>query len=224
MPTLAIVGAGPGLGAAVARRFGREGFSVALIARDEAKLDDLVEELAADGVTAKPYLADVRNGRQLEAALADAAGELGPITALQYSPLPSRDYLKPVLDTDPALALEALRFSALGLMHAARAVLPSMREAGDGSIILINGGTSVKSRAGFAGTSIAFPAETAYGEMLHEQLSDEGIRVRQLVIPGAIPKLQLDNGIEDVAERIWRLHAEPGEFRDMLIPLEDGRE
>ncbi|WP_062078964.1 SDR family NAD(P)-dependent oxidoreductase [Demequina globuliformis] len=224
MPTLAIVGAGPGLGAAVARRFGREGFSIALIARDEAKLDDLVTELATDGVTARPYLADVRNGRQLEAALADAANELGPVTALQYSPLPSRDYLKPVLDTDPALALEALRFSALGLMHAARAVLPAMREAGDGSIILINGGTSVKSRAGFAGTSIAFPAETAYGEMLHEQLTDEGIRVRQLVIPGAIPKLQLDNGIEDVAERIWQLHATPGDFRDMLIPLDEGRE
>ncbi|GMA34067.1 hypothetical protein GCM10025876_02710 [Demequina litorisediminis] len=75
-------------------------------------------------------------------------------------------------------------------MHAARAVLPAMREARDGSIILINGGTSVKSRAGFAGTSIAFPAETAYGEMLHEALSEEGIRVRQLVIPGAIPRLR----------------------------------
>lgn len=224
MPTLAIIGAGPGLGAAVARRFGREGFSVALIARDEAKLDELVADLGRDGVQARPYLADVRNGRQLEAALTAAADELGPITALQYSPLPSRDYLKPVMDTDPALALEALRFSALGLIHAARAVLPAMREAGDGSIILINGGTSVKSRAGFAGTSIAFPAETAYGEMLHEALTDEGIRVRQLVIPGAIPKLQLDNGIDDVAERIWNLHATPGEFRDMLIPLEDGRE
>ena len=224
MPVIAIIGAGPGLGAAVARRFGREGFSVALISRNKSKLDDMVAELATAGVTASGYSADVRVPAQLEGALERAAAELGPITALQYSPLPSRDYLKPVLELTPELALEALQFSALGLVHAARAVLPAMRAAGDGSIILINGGTSVKARAGFAGTSVAFPAESAYGEMLHDALEDEGVRVSQLVIPGGIPQLDLPNGIDDVAERIWQLHAARGQFRTMLIPLEDGRE
>lgn len=224
MPTIAIVGAGPGLGAAVARRFGAEGFAIALISRDQAKLDALATELHAGGVTARGFAADVRDPASLEAALERAAAELGPITVLQYSPLPSRDYLKPVLDLTPELALEALTFSALGLIHAARAVLPAMRAAGDGSIILINGGTSVKARHGFAGTSVAFPAESAYGEMLHDALADDGVRVAQLVIPGSIPKLQLENGIDDVAERIWQLHVTPGEFRTMLIPLEEGRE
>jgi len=224
MPTMAIIGAGPGLGAAVARRFGREGFSIALIARDKSKLDALVAALGASGVEAYGYAADVRDPASLEHALSQAAAELGPITALQYSPLPARTYLKPVLELTPEMALEALQFSALGLIHAVRAVLPSMRENGDGSIILINGGTSVKARAGFAGTSVAFPAESAYGEMLHEALADEGIRVSQLVIPGGIPHLQLENGIDDVAERIWQIHAAAGDFRTMLIPLEDGRE
>lgn len=224
MPTMAIIGAGPGLGAAVARRFGREGYSVALIARDQSKLDTLAEGLRESGVDAHGYAADVRDGAALETALAQAAAELGPITVLQYSPLPARTYLKPVLDLTPELALEALQFSALGLIHAARAVLPAMREAGDGSIILINGGTSVKARAGFAGTSVAFPAESAYGEMLHEAVADEGIRVAQLVIPGSIPKLELEHGIDSVAQRIWEIHRAPGEFRTMLIPLEAGRE
>lgn len=224
MSVIAIIGAGPGLGAAVARKFGREGFAVALISRDQSKLDALAVELAADGVTARGYAADVLQPQQLEAALASAAAELGPITTLQYSPLPSRDYLKPVLDLTPELALEALQFSALGLIHAVRTVLPSMRERGDGSIILINGGTSVQSRAGFAGTSVAFPSESAYGEMLYETLEDENIRVRQLVIPGGIPKLQLPNGIDDVASRIWEIQAAAGPFRTMLIPLKDGRE
>ena len=224
MPVIAIIGAGPGLGAAVARRFGREGFSIALISRDQSKLDAMASELNEQGFTATGYAADVREPATVEDALARAAAELGPITALQYSPLPSRDYLKPVLDLTPELALEALQFSALGLIHAARAVLPAMREAGDGSIILINGGTSVKARAGFAGTSVAFPSESAYGEMLHDALEDEGVRVSQLVIPGGIPQLDLPNGIDDVAERIWQLHVAPGPFRTMLIPLEDGRE
>jgi NADP-dependent 3-hydroxy acid dehydrogenase YdfG len=221
---IAIIGAGPGLGAAVARRFGREGFAVALISRDQSKLDVMAADLTAAGVTATGYAADVREPATVEDALARAAAELGPITALQYSPLPSRDYLKPVLDLTPELALEALRFSALGLIHAVRAVLPAMRRAGDGSVILVNGGTSVKARAGFAGTSVAFPAESAYGEMLHDALEGEGVRVSQLVIPGGIPQLQLANGIDDVADRIWELHAVAGPFRTMLIPLEEGRE
>ncbi|RFA20014.1 SDR family NAD(P)-dependent oxidoreductase [Subtercola boreus] len=224
MPVLAIVGAGPGLGAAVARRFASEGFSIALISREQSKLDAMAAELRAGGATAVGYAADVLVPAQLEDALNRAAAELGPVTVLQYSPLPSRAYLKPVLELTPELALEALQFSALGLIHAARAVLPGMRSAGEGSIILINGGTSVKARAGFAGTSVAFPSESAYGQMLHEALEGEGIRVRQLVIPGGIPQLQLPNGIDDVAERIWGLHSTAGEFRTMLIPLEDGRE
>lgn len=224
MPVIAIVGAGPGLGAAVARKFGREGFSVALISRDQSKLDALAAELEADGVTARGYAADVLDPSALESALVRSAADLGPITTLQYSPLPSRDYLKPVLDLTPELALEALQFSALGLIHAVRTVLPGMREMGDGSVILINGGTSVQARADFAGTSVAFPAESAYGEMLHGALESEGVRVRQLVIPGGIPQLQLPNGIDDIAVRIWELHLGVGPFRTMLIPLEDGRE
>jgi NADP-dependent 3-hydroxy acid dehydrogenase YdfG len=224
MPVIAIIGAGPGLGAAVARRFGREGYAVALISRDQSKLDTMASELAEAGVTAKGYAADVREPATVERALARAADDLGPVTALQYSPLPSRDYLKPVLDLTPELALEALQFSALGLVHAVRAVLPGMRERGDGSVILINGGTSVKARAGFAGTSVAFPAESAYGEMLFEALEGQGVRVRQLVIPGGIPKLQLPNGIDDVADRIWELQAGDAPFRTMLIPLDEGRE
>jgi NADP-dependent 3-hydroxy acid dehydrogenase YdfG len=224
VPVIAIIGAGPGLGAAVARRFGREGFSIALISRNQSKLDAMADELTADGITARGFAADVREPATVEQALAAAAADLGAITALQYSPLPSRDYLKPVLDLTPELALEALQFSALGLIHAVRTVLPGMRQAGAGSIILINGGTSVKARAGFAGTSIAFPAESAYGEMLHDALEEEGIRVSQLVIPGGIPQLQLPNGIDDVADRIWGLHADSGPFRTMLIPLEEGRE
>ncbi len=224
MPTIAIIGAGPGLGAAVARRFGAEGFSIALISRDQGKLDGLAAQLQDVGLVARGYAADVLDPASLEAALARAAAELGQINVLQYSPLPSRAYLKPVLEMTPALALEALRFSALGLIHAVQSVLPAMLEAGEGTIILVNGGTSVKARSDFAGTSLAFPAESAYGEMLHDALKDEGVQVVQLVIPGGIPKLRLENGIDDVAARIWELHDTRAPFRTMLIPLEEGRE
>ena len=124
-------------------------------------------------MTALGYAADMREPAALESALARATAELGAITTLQYSPLPSLDHLKPVLDLTPELALEALQLSALGLIRAVCTVLATMREACDGSVILINGGTSVKARAGFAGTSVAFPGESAYGDSLHDALEDD---------------------------------------------------
>ncbi len=75
------------------------------------------------------------------------------VAALQYSPLPARRYLEPVLDTDVANLRDALEFSVLGLATAFHQVLPGMREAGEGSVVLVNGGTSVQPRADLAGTS-----------------------------------------------------------------------
>ena len=89
------------------------------VSRDQAKLDGMAAELRQGGALARGYAADVRTPESLEAALARAAAELGPVAVLQYSPLPSRDHLEPVLELTPELAWEALRFSALGLVHEA---------------------------------------------------------------------------------------------------------
>ena len=50
--SIVIVGAGPNLGLAIGRRFGREGLPVGLVSRDKAKLDGLVEQLEGDGIQA----------------------------------------------------------------------------------------------------------------------------------------------------------------------------
>lgn len=77
--TLAIIGGGPGLGLALARRFGAEGHAVALISRSRKKLDTLVAELP--GVTTRGFGANVQDPKALAAALEQAAAELGPIHA-----------------------------------------------------------------------------------------------------------------------------------------------
>ncbi|MDT5033069.1 MAG: hypothetical protein QOC94_3240 [Actinoplanes sp.] len=61
MTIIAIIGAGPCLGAAVARRFGAEGFGIALVSRSQDKLDRLAAGLRAEGYTARGYAADVRD-------------------------------------------------------------------------------------------------------------------------------------------------------------------
>ena len=86
--TIAIVGAGPGVGLAVAERFGREGFQVALLARSLDKLDGLVHKLAELGVEAAAFVADVLDREGLTAALQRVVSRFGSIDVLEYGPLP----------------------------------------------------------------------------------------------------------------------------------------
>ncbi|WP_066913370.1 SDR family NAD(P)-dependent oxidoreductase [Millisia brevis] len=213
MPVIAIVGAGPGLGAAVARTFGREGFAVALLARNPEKLAAVRKQLAESGITAETYVTDVRDDAAVAAALDHAAEDLGPIDVLQYSPVPSAELLKPVLDTTVDDLRAGAAFSILGPAAAVGQVLPSMRARGAGTILLVNGSSAVIPNGRVGGTSVVFAAESAYGRLLHGALETEGIRVRQLIIPGAIgggdPRFDPDT----LAAHLWELHTTSGSHR-----------
>ncbi|WP_181804773.1 SDR family NAD(P)-dependent oxidoreductase [Streptomyces shenzhenensis] len=220
MSSVAIVGAGPGLGAAVARRFGREGYAVALLARDGERLAALAGELAGEGVRARGYCADVRDPLALAAALARAAEELGTVEVLQYSPVPQRDFMRPVLETTHADLLGPVEFSVYGPVAAVQQVLPGMRELGRGTILFVNGGTAAVPHPDRAGTSIAFAAESAYGHLLHDRLAGEGIHVAQLVIPGAIVAGHPRKDPAVLADRLWGMHRDRHGFRHYADDLE----
>jgi short-subunit dehydrogenase len=221
MPAIAIIGAGPGLGAAVAHRFGSEGYDVALVARTQSKLDTLVDELQQTGITASGYTADVRDPHALTAALTSAETELGTIEVIQYSPVPQHDHLKPILDTTTDDLTDAFRFSVLGPVTAVERVLPGMRRAGRGTVLFVNGASAVRPNHKVAGTSAALAAETAYAQMLHHALADEGIHVGQLIIPGGITPGHPTHGPDVLADRLWTIHTTRDGFRDYAEPLAD---
>ncbi|MGW3954102.1 SDR family NAD(P)-dependent oxidoreductase [Streptomyces sp. NPDC004752] len=220
MTTIAIIGAGPGLGSAVARRFGREGFKAALVARDGARLDALADALGADGVSARGFAADVHEPERLRDALDRAATCLGPVEVLQYSPLPRRDFMRPVLRTTYPDLVGPVEFSVYGPVAAVQQVLPGMRELGRGTILFVNGGTAVVPHQDRAGTSIAFAAQSAYGILLHDALVDEGIHVAQLVIPGAIVAGHERKDPDVLADTLWRLHRDRHGFRHFADELD----
>ena len=219
MTTLAIIGAGKGLGAAVARRFGKEGFAVALISRHQGRLDALAAELEQDGVQAKGFTADVRDPDSIAAALEQATEQLGPIEVLQYSPLPQKDFMRPVLETTPADLKGPVEFSIYGPVAAVHQVVPGMRFLPEGSkpsIIFVNGGSAVKPGRNVTGTSIAFAGQAAYAQLLHEVLGEEGIYVGQLIIGGAIVAGDEEKDPEVLADRIFELHRKRDTFRDQV--------
>src|SRR6476646_8245559 len=206
MTTIAIVGAGQGLGAAVARRFGAEGLSVGLISRNQARADALAAQLTSEGIQAAGFAADVRDPAGLAKALESVTETLGPIEVLQYSPLPQKDFMRPVMETTPADLVGPVEFSIYGPVAAVHQVVPGMRflpEGSQPSILFINGGSAVKPGRTVTGTSVAFAGQAAYAQLLHEVLGEEGIYVGQLIIGGAIVAGDKEKDPEVLADRIF---------------------
>jgi short-subunit dehydrogenase len=220
MTTIAVIGAGPGLGAAVAHRFGREGFDVALVSRSRERTNALAADLAGAGITARGFAADVRDPQALATALGTAHAELGPIEVLQYSPLPQRDFMLPVLRTTHADLAGPVEFSVYGPVAAVQQVLPGMRALGRGTVLFVNGGTAVVPHPDRAGTSVAFAAQSAYGRMLHDTLAGEGIHVAQLVIPGAITGGHPRKDPAVLADTLWELHRTRHGYRHFADDLD----
>lgn len=215
MTSIAIIGAGAGLGAAVARRFGTEGFTVGLISRHQGHLDALAEDLANDGVQAKGFTADVRDPSSIAKALEQVSETLGPIEVLAYSPLPQKDFMRPVLETTPADLVGPIEFSIYGFVAAVHQVLPGMRSLGEnrGTILFVNGGSAVTPGRNVTGTSVAFAGQSAYARLLNEVLGEEGIQVSQLIIGGRIIAGDAQKDPDVLAGHLWDLHTKRDRFR-----------
>ncbi|MFG3207786.1 SDR family NAD(P)-dependent oxidoreductase [Streptomyces sp. NPDC048192] len=142
MSTAVIVGAGPGLGKAIARRFGAEGFDIALVGRTRQTLEKLENELTDEGIRAHGFVADVTDRDALVRAFDAIKDRLGPVEVLEYSPSPSNP--SPVAATD--LSVEALLpeldVYLFGGVTAVQQVLPDMIARKSGTILVSTGASS----------------------------------------------------------------------------------
>jgi NADP-dependent 3-hydroxy acid dehydrogenase YdfG len=213
--SIVIVGAGPNLGLAIARRFGREGFAVGLVSRTQAKLDDLASQLESEGVTAAGAAADIRDSDALTAAIRSLAGRLGEVEVLEYSPLPAPEFMKPILETTVDDVRGPIEFSILGAFAATQAVVGPMRDAGRGTIMFTTGGAAINPYPLRAGVGISFAGEVAYARMLHDELADSGIHVAHTAIGGRIAP-GMDHEPSDVADVLWSHHVDRGAFQTRL--------
>ena len=213
--SIVIVGAGPNLGLAIARRFGREGLPVGLVSRDKAKLDGLVEQLEADGIQASGEAADIRHPDALARAIGALEDRVGTVEVLEYSPLPAPEFMKPILETTADDIRGPLEFSVIGAVAAVQAVLGPMREAGRGTILFTTGTAFLTLNPERAGVGVSFSGEVAYARMLHQVLAGENIHVAHTAVNGRIaPGEQFEP--DEIADLLWRHHTERGDFQTRL--------
>jgi len=203
MAGVVIVGAGPGIGASVARRFAAGGMPVGLIARMAGSTAAVRAALAAAGVTVAEATADAGQDDQLTAALDAVTGQLGPPEALVYNAGLIRHDRPGELSRQQHVTAYAI--NVLGAMTAAVHVAPAMAAAGGGSI-LITGGMPEPDPA-VTSLSLGKAGVRALTRLLASEYGPAGIHVATVTVGGAVaPGGRFDP--DRIAEQYWRLHVQ----------------
>jgi len=179
-PVCAVVGVGPGNGEAFARRFAREGYAVALLARREGLIARLAAELPGSGA----FTCDVAQAASVEAAFDRIRAQLGEIGTVIYNAGSGVwGDVEKVMEQDFELAW---RVNALGLFLTARAVIPSMKTLGQGALIVIGATASRRGVAGTAAFAPAKAAQRALAESMARHLGPSGIHVALIIVDGIV--------------------------------------
>ena len=175
-----VVGVGPGNGAALGRRFAKEGYAVALLARTTETSAELAKSLP----DAKAYACDVTDADAVARTFDAIAGEMGPVSVLVYNA--GSGTWGTVEEIEPSALEGAFRVNTLGLLLAAKRVIPQMKAQGGGSIVVV-GATS--SRRGVARTAAFAPAKAAQKslcESMARHLWPQKIHVSLIIVDGVV--------------------------------------
>jgi len=186
--TIAVFGAGPGFGRAVAHRFGREGFRVALVARTQDKLDRLVEGLTGHGIEAAGFAADLSDRTALRPTVQRIIDRFGEIDVLEYAPA-GPEWVRQQVDiraADPGsfeFGLDMLLRTPAELIGL---VLPRMLERGDGTVLFGLAGPNDVPFPQVGNVVVTTAAARAYLHNLHASLQDTGVYAGLVQVAGMV--------------------------------------
>jgi short-subunit dehydrogenase len=199
---LLLLGAGPGLGMAVARRFAVGGYRVTLVARSTDGLRDLADSLADTGAQIDTTTADASDPEGLRARMAELYCEHGAPGLIIYNAvIGAPDTL---LSATVEHLLTAFTVDVVGAIVVTQVAAPAMRRAGSGTIIVTGGGFADHPIPALATVSLGKAALRSSATMLGADLAPDGIRVATLTIDGQIVAGTTFDP-ENIAKRYWEV-------------------
>lgn len=178
-----VLGASSGLGRAIALELAREGADVAVAARSETALNDLVGEIQALGVRALPLVWDLSNLGLIDARIMAVEERLGPVDILVANtggPPPT-----PAAGQDAALWTRQFEAMVLSVIKIADHVLPSMRDRGWGRIITSTSSGVVAPIANLAISNALRLSLVGWSKTLAREVAKDGVTCN-VVVPGRI--------------------------------------
>lgn len=181
---VAILGAGPGMGMALARAFAAPGRRIVLLARNAERLSDQVNELVTLDIDASGVPCDLASVSDVRRALAEVDATWGPPEILIYN----ASLYVPGTPTaaDPEAVLDGLRISIIGALVAIQCVVPAMRVRGHGTLLFTGGGTALEPWVEASGLSIQKAALRNLAQSTARELSPVDIHAAIVTIAGVI--------------------------------------
>ncbi|MFI5895834.1 SDR family NAD(P)-dependent oxidoreductase [Actinoplanes sp. NPDC051513] len=181
--SIAVLGAGPGLGQAVAHRYAREGYAVAVVARRQEALDGLAEQLTRAGAQAHAIAADLADTGAIPALAERIRAAVGDVDALYYGA--AANGFVPVLELTPERVDELMPLGVHAPLSLVREFLPFMIAQGDGAILSAQGASALHGNPDIAG-GLALAAQRNLLQALHAAVAGKGVYVGGLYIGAAI--------------------------------------
>ncbi|RBQ21061.1 hypothetical protein DP939_08395 [Spongiactinospora rosea] len=204
MPGAVVIGAGPGVGRSVARRFAREGLPITLIARNPATLADTAKALAPFDVPVLPLIADSTDEPALRAALDRSVDELGLPDALIYNAaLIQPDHPG---QSSASTQLNAWAVNVVGALTAAAHLAPAMARRGTGSIIITGGMPEPK--PDYVSLSLGKAGVRTLVTLLHQEYGPSGLHAASVTIPAPVAP-GTPFAPDTIADHYWHLHTQP---------------
>ncbi|KAK9670402.1 hypothetical protein RND81_13G199700 [Saponaria officinalis] len=184
----AIVGVGPKLGRSIARKFAREGYTVAILSRDLERLSMYAEDIAREEKTQVFAIrVDCSDGKSIKEAF-EGVLSLGFVEVLVYNAAyqpfprhPSNFTEVPVNSFEKSLAV-----SSVGAFHCAQQVLPGMVERAKGTILFTGCSGSLSGMAGFSELCCGKFALRGLSQCLTREFQPLGVHVAHVIIDGLV--------------------------------------
>ncbi len=214
-----IVGAGDATGGAVARRFAREGYAVCATRRTAAKIEALVEQIRAEGGTARGFASDARVEAEVTALIERIERDIAPLDVVVFNI--GGNVRFGITDTTERVYRKVWEMGALAGFLVGREAARAMLPRGRGTILFTGATASLRGAAGFAAFSGAKHALRSLAQSMARELGPQGIHVAHVIIDGAIDThfiaenfpqryaLKAQDGIlnpDAIAESYWQLH------------------
>jgi short-subunit dehydrogenase len=213
MKTIAIIGAGLGLGLSIAKKFGAQGFKVALVSRNTEKLEIITNELKSLNIVARSYVADITDLNALKQALLAAKKDLGSIDVLEFSPYAGWSNFTDILETTPASVLEQVNSIVLPAVLSVNEVLPDMISNGSGAILFTTGISAMFPLPSLGNGGIVMSGLRNYATNLHNELKEKGVFVGHLSI-GTFIQAGTAGDPDIIAEAWYNLYEKKHSFEE----------
>jgi len=218
-----VVGVGPphGLGAAIARRFAREGFRITVMGRAAEKVTATLQELRGDGAVAEAVVGDVTDEALVRRVVAAADVPDAPLEVAIFNA--GGNWPRGFREMDAAFLEEMWRVNALAGFFFAKAALDVMLPRQRGTIVFTGASASLRGKAMFGGFAQAKAALRALAQSAAREFGPQGVHVAHVVVDGAIDGDRINTFLPDlkasrppdglldpdaIAEAHWTLHAQ----------------